>query len=85
MAAADAAEQDFILRSKGGVPDDIDERTLALGEVLIGFVEREAPRRTVLNPRDKAARVVSCAAVHVLLTIAWGGGRGRPEDWVVEP
>ena len=31
VAAADAAEQDFILRSKGGVPDDIDERTLALG------------------------------------------------------
>jgi tyrosyl-tRNA synthetase len=27
-AAADAAEQDFINRSKGGVPDDIDEVTL---------------------------------------------------------
>jgi tyrosyl-tRNA synthetase len=31
-AAADAAEQDFINRSKGGVPDDIAEVTLPLGE-----------------------------------------------------
>ena len=29
-AAAEAAEQDFILRSKGGVPDEIPELTLAL-------------------------------------------------------
>ena len=31
-AAAAAAEQDFINRSKGGIPDQIDERTLALGD-----------------------------------------------------
>ena len=31
-AAADAAEQDFINRSKGGIPDQIDEITLPLGE-----------------------------------------------------
>jgi tyrosyl-tRNA synthetase len=31
-AAAEAAEQDFINRSKGGVPDEIDEITLPLGE-----------------------------------------------------
>ncbi len=31
-AAADAAEQDFINRSKGGVPDEIDELSLPLGE-----------------------------------------------------
>ena len=31
-AAADAAEQDFILRSKGGVPDEIAELALPLGE-----------------------------------------------------
>ncbi|MDP2368511.1 tyrosine--tRNA ligase [Rhodoferax sp.] len=31
-AAADAAEQDFINRSKGGVPDDITELSLPLGE-----------------------------------------------------
>ncbi len=30
--AADAAEQDFINRSKGGVPDEIDEISLPLGE-----------------------------------------------------
>ena len=31
-AAADAAEQDFINRSRGGVPDEITELTLPLGE-----------------------------------------------------
>ncbi len=31
-AAADAAEQDFINRSKGGVPDEIPEVTVPLGE-----------------------------------------------------
>ena len=31
-AAADAAEQDFINRSKGGVPDEITEISLPLGE-----------------------------------------------------
>ena len=38
-AAADAAEQDFINRSKGGVPDEIPEINLSLsaGESLIGI------------------------------------------------
>ncbi|PJC15814.1 MAG: tyrosine--tRNA ligase, partial [Comamonadaceae bacterium CG_4_9_14_0_8_um_filter_60_18] len=31
-AAADAAEQDFINRSKGGIPDEIAELNLSLGE-----------------------------------------------------
>ena len=31
-AAADAAEQDFINRSKGGIPDEITEISLPLGE-----------------------------------------------------
>ena len=31
-AAADAAEQDFINRSQGGIPDQIDELQLGLGE-----------------------------------------------------
>ena len=31
-AAADAAEQDFINRSQGGIPDQIDEMELGLGE-----------------------------------------------------
>ena len=39
VAAADAAEQDFINRSKGGVPDDIAEVALSLGEggALLGI------------------------------------------------
>jgi tyrosyl-tRNA synthetase len=32
VVAADAAEQDFINRSKGGIPDQIDEISLPLGE-----------------------------------------------------
>jgi tyrosyl-tRNA synthetase len=38
-AAADTAEQDFINRSKGGIPDEIAEVTLPLGEggALVGI------------------------------------------------
>jgi len=36
-AAADAAEQDFVNRSKGGVPDDIDE--IALGGAPLGIAQ----------------------------------------------
>ena len=36
-AAAEAAEQDFINRSKGGVPDDIPEVQLAAGEGGLGI------------------------------------------------
>jgi len=38
-AAADAAEQDFVNRSKGGIPDDITEVSLPLGEggVAVGI------------------------------------------------
>ncbi len=36
-AAADAAEQDFINRSKGGVPDEIAEISLSLGEGNAGL------------------------------------------------
>jgi tyrosyl-tRNA synthetase len=38
VAAADAAEQDFINRSKGGVPDEIDEVTLSGAPMGIGAV-----------------------------------------------
>jgi len=31
-AAAEAAEQDFINRSKGGIPEEVAELSLALGE-----------------------------------------------------
>ncbi|MBX9871957.1 MAG: tyrosine--tRNA ligase [Burkholderiaceae bacterium] len=36
-AAADAAEQDFINRSKGGIPDEIEEQTLRLEAGPIGI------------------------------------------------
>ncbi|MEK9803753.1 MAG: tyrosine--tRNA ligase [Curvibacter sp.] len=36
-AAADAAEQDFIHRSKGGIPDEIEEQTLRLEAGPIGI------------------------------------------------
>ncbi len=36
-AAAEAAEQDFINRSKGGIPDDIEEQTLPLESGPIGI------------------------------------------------
>lgn len=36
-AAADAAEQDFISRSKGGIPDEIEEQTLRLEAGPIGI------------------------------------------------
>jgi tyrosyl-tRNA synthetase len=38
VAAADAAEQDFINRSKGGVPDEIDEVTLSGAPMGLGAV-----------------------------------------------
>ena len=45
-AAADAAEQDFINRSRGGIPDEIDERSLPLGDggapVGIGALLKQA-------------------------------------------
>jgi tyrosyl-tRNA synthetase len=43
-AAADAAEQDFINRSRGGVPDEIEEQTLQLeaGPLGIGALLKQA-------------------------------------------
>jgi tyrosyl-tRNA synthetase len=37
LAAADAAEQDFINRSRGGIPDEIPEETFTLAEGAIGI------------------------------------------------
>lgn len=41
-AAADAAEQDFINRSKGGVPDEIPERTVSGAPLGIGQLLKQA-------------------------------------------
>ncbi len=38
VAAADSAEQDFINRSRGGVPDEIEERTISGAPMGIGAV-----------------------------------------------
>ena len=44
VAAADAAEQDFINRSRGGIPEDIPEQSIALtdGAVGIGALLKQA-------------------------------------------
>ncbi|MDM0054403.1 tyrosine--tRNA ligase [Variovorax fucosicus] len=42
VAAADAAEQDFINRSKGGVPDEIPERAVAGAPLGIGQLLKQA-------------------------------------------
>jgi tyrosyl-tRNA synthetase len=41
-AAADAAEQDFALRSRGGIPDDIPEQTLTGAPMGIGALLKAA-------------------------------------------
>jgi len=41
-AAADAAEQDFINRSKGGIPDEIPEVTLSGAPLAIGALLKQA-------------------------------------------
>ena len=42
LAAADAAEQDFINRSKGGIPDDIPEVSLSGAPMGIGALLKAA-------------------------------------------
>ncbi|GAX81504.1 hypothetical protein CEUSTIGMA_g8932.t1 [Chlamydomonas eustigma] len=51
---------------------EASQRILLMGEVLIGYVEKES-RRTVLNPHDKETPTLSCYLTDVFLTIAWGG------------
>ncbi|TFZ07575.1 tyrosine--tRNA ligase [Ramlibacter henchirensis] len=41
-AAADAAEQDFVNRSKGGIPDDIPELSLSGAPLVIGALLKQA-------------------------------------------
>ncbi|RYX92825.1 MAG: tyrosine--tRNA ligase [Comamonadaceae bacterium] len=61
-AAADAAEQDFINRSKGGVPDDIPEVTLSGAPMGIGALLKAAG----LAPSgSEAARLIEGGGVRV--------------------
>ena len=64
-AAADAAEQDFINRSKGGVPDDIPEITLSLAgatELGIGTILKMAG---LAASTSEANRAIDANAVKI--------------------
>jgi tyrosyl-tRNA synthetase len=64
-AAADAAEQDFINRSKGGVPDEIPEVTVSLGgatEMGIGAILKAAK---LTESTGEANRHIDGGAVRV--------------------
>ena len=61
-AAADAAEQDFQNRSKGGIPDDLPEVSLSGAPLGIGALLKQADRKsTRLNPVTATSRMPSSA------------------------
>jgi tyrosyl-tRNA synthetase len=61
-AAADAAEQDFINRSKGGVPDEIDEITVNGAPMGIGAVLKAAG---LASSGGDASRLIEGGGVRV--------------------
>ena len=61
-AAADAAEQDFINRSKGGVPDEIDEMTVGSAPMGIGAVLKAAG---LASSGGEASRLIDGGGVRV--------------------
>lgn len=61
-AAADAAEQDFINRSKGGVPDDIPDVTLAGAPLGIGALLKQA---NLAPSSSEANRLIDGGGVRV--------------------
>ena len=65
-AAADAAEQDFINRSKGGVPDEIPDVRLALGEGGAPLSIAAVLKQAGLAPSSSEAnRLIDGAGVRV--------------------
>jgi len=62
VALADAAEQDFISRSKGGVPDDIQERELTGAPLSIGAVLKAAG---LASSGGEATRLIDGGGVRV--------------------
>jgi tyrosyl-tRNA synthetase len=65
-AAADAAEQDFINRSKGGVPDEIDEVSLNLGDEAAGLGITQVLKQAGLAPStSEAGRLIEGGGVRV--------------------
>ena len=61
-AAADAAEQDFINRSKGGIPDEIPEMTLAGAPMGIGALLKVAG---LASSGGDASRLIDGGGVRV--------------------
>lgn len=61
-AAADAAEQDFINRSKGGIPDDIPEVTLSSAPLGIGALLKQA---NLAPSTSEANRLIDGGGVRV--------------------
>ena len=62
VAAADAAEQDFINRSKGGVPDDIPEVSLSGAPLGIGALLKQA---NLAPSTSEANRLIDGGGVRV--------------------
>jgi tyrosyl-tRNA synthetase len=65
-AAAEAAEQDFINRSKGGVPDEIPEVSLSLGGDAAGLGITQVLKQAGLAPStSEAGRLIEGGGVRV--------------------
>ncbi len=65
-AAAEAAEQDFINRSKGGVPDEIPEVSLSLGDDAAGLGITQVLKQAGLAPStSEAGRLIEGGGVRV--------------------
>jgi tyrosyl-tRNA synthetase len=61
-AAAEAAAQDFALRARGGVPDEIDEITLAGAPLAIGQLLKQA---RLVSSTSEALRLVDQGGVRI--------------------
>ena len=65
-AAAEAAEQDFINRSRGGVPDEIPDVSLSLGDDAAGLGITQVLKQAGLAPSSsEAGRLIEGGGVRV--------------------
>jgi len=62
VAAAEAAEQDFINRAKGGVPDDIAELTMSGAPIAIGNLLKQAG---LVPSTSEAMRMIEQGGVRI--------------------
>ena len=74
-AAADAAEQDFINRSKGGVPDDIREVALTGAPLGIGLLLKQSG---LAPSTSEANRLIDGGGVRVDSSVVSGKGLKLP-------